>query len=387
MREKRNKKKSKRRVLHLFSNCKWTGPAEPALNLCVNLRKLGIDAEFACAPDAGNSVNMVVETARERGLKPILAMHLYKHKHPLRNWQDRRTLAHLVASREYDLIHCHLDNDHDIATTAALPSGVPIIRSSYEGGGFPPRQRHKAMLRKTRFLIEPSAMALDHDATAFGFARDHMAVVPGAIDTGRFDPDRKLPNARKRLGLPPNAYVFGIVARMQTHRHYDDLFEALRVAANANPRIHLVVVGRGTKQEQVAMQPVRRLGLGDRVHFTGYISGDEYVGAIKAFDAGVFLTPGSDGTCRAVREIMAMGKPMLAADRGMLREIVHHGADGVVCDGSAAALAETMLAWSQDPAATREQFGRAAYTMARERYSLDAQARAVRDIYAALMDA
>ena len=32
------------RVLHLFSNTKWTGPAEPALNLCVALRKIGVSS-------------------------------------------------------------------------------------------------------------------------------------------------------------------------------------------------------------------------------------------------------------------------------------------------------------------------------------------------------
>ena len=52
------------RVLHLFSNAKWTGPAEPALNLCVALRRYGVDADFACAPDAGE-----IE-ARPPGKKP-----------------------------------------------------------------------------------------------------------------------------------------------------------------------------------------------------------------------------------------------------------------------------------------------------------------------------
>ena len=56
------------RVLHLFSNSKWTGPAEPALNLCIGLRALGVHADFACAPNAGASVNKVAETARDRVL-------------------------------------------------------------------------------------------------------------------------------------------------------------------------------------------------------------------------------------------------------------------------------------------------------------------------------
>ena len=36
------------KVLHLFSNWKWTGPAEPAVNLAAALRGRGLDAAFAC---------------------------------------------------------------------------------------------------------------------------------------------------------------------------------------------------------------------------------------------------------------------------------------------------------------------------------------------------
>ena len=36
----------------------------------------------------------------------------------------------------------------------------------------------------------------------------------------------------------------------------------------------------------------------------------------------VFLVPGSDGTCRAVREAMAAGLPVVTTKRGMLPELV-----------------------------------------------------------------
>jgi hypothetical protein len=36
------------KVLHLFANWKWTGPAEPAVNLAAALRDRGVSVEFAC---------------------------------------------------------------------------------------------------------------------------------------------------------------------------------------------------------------------------------------------------------------------------------------------------------------------------------------------------
>jgi glycosyltransferase involved in cell wall biosynthesis len=372
------------RVLHLFSNCKWTGPAEPALNLAVSLKDLGIEVDFACAPDAGKSVNMVVETSKARGLSPILKFHLHKHRHPWKNLVDRMRLgAHLVDER-YDLIHCHLDNDHAIASTVARRFGIPVIRSNYYGDGLPRTPRHARMLKRTRILLEPSQRAREADAVHFGFPLEDTAVVPGAIDTMRFDPDRELPDGRAALGIPADAFVVGIVARMQTHRRYDDLFGALKRLVDRQPNTHLIVVGRGTKQDQVGFTPVKDLGLEDHVHFTGYVSGDDYVGMLKAFDAGVYLVPGSDGTCRAVREIMAMGVPVAAADRGMLGEIVTHGEDGLLFDGTVDGLADALGQWQTDED-LRSRMAQAARTKAETRYALPVQAQQVAGIYEGLV--
>lgn len=366
------------RVLHLFSNAKWTGPAEPALNLCVALRRAGVEADFACAPDAGKSINKVVETARDRGIEPILRFGLRKHRNPLFNWLDARALRRYLREHPYDLIHCHLDNDHRIA--AAASTGLPLVRSSYYGEGVPPGGDRGKVLRTAAFLIEPSRIALDHDARTFGFPTDRMEVVPGAVDTERFDPVREVPDGRRRLGIPYDAFVVGIVARMQTHRRYEDFWRALRQLADARPNVHVIVVGRGTRQEQVGMRPVRELGLEDRVHFPGYVDGEDYVGMLKAFDVKVYLVPGSDGTCRAVREALAMARPVVAADRGMLREIIDDGENGFLFDGDADGLARILESLASDRARTR-RLGQAARDKALREFSLDVQARRVTDIY------
>lgn len=371
-------------VLHLFSNCKWTGPAEPALNLCVALRAQGITVDFACAPDAGQSIHKIVETARDRGIEPILQFHLRKHRHPIRNLQDQWALSHFLSTHSYDLIHCHLDNDHAIALSATRKHPVPVIRSSYEGNGFSMTARHASLLAQTAAVIEPSFLARDQDIKTFGLSLDRLYVVSGAVDTCRFDPAREVPDGRSWLRIPRDAFVVGIVARMQTHRHYADLFEAFQKLAQYVPNAYLIVVGRGSKQEQVGKQPIRERGLEKKVFFPGFIEGENYVGMLKAFDAGVFLVPGSDGTCRAAREIMAMGKPMVVADRGMLREIVNHEQDGLVFDGSAEQLFLSLKRLC-DQKYERIRLGRMARSTAQTRFSLAVQAQQVAGIYSSLV--
>jgi L-malate glycosyltransferase len=371
------------KVLHLFSNAKWTGPAEPALNLCVALRRLGVDCDFTCPPEAPASPYTLLETARDRGIEPILRFRLSKHSNPVHNWIDSRALATYLRAHPYDLIHCHLDNDHRIALAATRKLGVPIVRSNYHGLGFDNPRRHGRLLTGTAHVFEPSNIAREHDAVTYGIDRGQLSVVPGAVDTERFDPAREVPDGRRWLGVPSDAFVVGIVARMQTHRHFEDFWQAIRKLVDREPRAHVIVVGRGTNQEKVGKEPVRDLGLERNVHFSGYVGGENYVGMLKAFDVKVFLVPGSDGTCRAVREAMAMGKPAVVADRGMLREIVNDGDNGFVFDGSRQGLFDAL----QQLGANRQRaraMGRAARETALSAFSLEAQAKAVLAVYESL---
>jgi len=392
-----------------------------ALNLCVTLRSMGIEADLAFPALPGTKQHTLLETARDRGIEPLLQFRLKKHENPITNFFDARALRHFLLTHPYDIVHCHLDNDHRIAlaatrklrraveddrppggsasapgipvaggrsssTAAVIPAarrrsssaatGIPIVRTSYEGLGFPNFRRHARLLAGTAYLYQPSQRALEHDHETYGYPVESMQVVPGAVDVLRFDPNREVPDARRWLGIPPDAFVAGIVARMQTHRRYEDFFTAIKSLNEHGIDAHAIVVGRGTHQERVGKAPVRELALGDRVHFPGYVTGENYVGMLKAFDAKVFLVPGSDGTCRAVRESMAMGKPAVVSERGMLPEIVANGVDGFVTDGSPESLVSALRTLARDRA-LRKRMGQAARAKAVATFSLEAQARGV----------
>ena len=370
------------KVLHLFSNAKWTGPAEPALNLCVALRALGVEADFACTPETAGGPHKIVMTARDRGIEPVLAFSLPKHRNPVMNWIDARRVRAFVQQRGYDLVHCHLDNDHRIAAGALRGLDVPLVRSNYAGEGLSPKMR--PLIERTALLLEPSELARSADLRAFALPEAKTGVVPGAVDVERFDPARIVPDERAWLQIPRDAFVVGIVARMQTHRRYEDFFDAVKQLAEKHGNVHAVVVGRGTKQEQVAFKPVTERGLEQVVHFPGYVDGEDYVGMLKAFDTLVYLVPGSDGTCRTVREAMAMGKPVVAAKRGMLPEIVEDGGTGCVVDNTAHGLFQALDRLAVNRKLAR-RLGAAARETAQQRFALEVQAGRVRSLYESLL--
>src|SRR5688572_19878821 len=148
------------RVLHLFSNWKWTGPAELAVNLCRGLTAVGVDARFACGLEPGGQA-CVRDRARERGVEPVLGgLRLPKHVSLLANWRDARVVAAYVARERVDVVHAHLPNDHAIAARAARDDRLRLVRSAYEGEGL------KRTLRQRRALATTDALVVASDATA-----------------------------------------------------------------------------------------------------------------------------------------------------------------------------------------------------------------------------
>jgi glycosyltransferase involved in cell wall biosynthesis len=97
-------------------------------------------------------------------------------------------------------------------------------------------------------------------------------------------------------------------------------------------------------------------------------------------DIFVFLMAGSDGTARALREAMAMGKPVIVSDRGMLPELVEDGVSGLVVKDTPEALADATLQLLRHPE-LRKKMGEAAYQKAHREFRLDRQVEAVEKFY------
>src|SRR5262249_22635199 len=108
-------------------------------------------------------------------------------------------------------------------------------------------------------------------------------------------------------------------------RHY----KGLHVLLDAMPSIEarLVIVGDGPKRAELDEQ-VRRLGLGDRVHFAGSVGDSELLDHLAA--AAVGLLPSSTPTGAlglAMVEQMAAGLPVISTELGTGTPYVNH--DGV----------------------------------------------------------
>jgi glycosyltransferase involved in cell wall biosynthesis len=131
--------------------------------------------------------------------------------------------------------------------------------------------------------------------------------------------------------------------------------------------------------EKSVIQPMKQLGVEKWVVLGGYQTND-YLDTLACMDIFVFLMAGSDGTARALREAMAMGKPVIVANRGMLPELVEDGRSGLVVNDTPEELAQAALRLLHHPE-IRETFGKAAYQKAHQDFQLDRQVEAVEGFY------
>ena len=128
---------------------------------------------------------------------------------------------------------------------------------------------------------------------------------------------------------------------------------------------------------------VRALGLGRSVIQAGFRR-DDYVDVLALCDALVFLVPGSDGSCRAVLEAMAMGIPTIASRRELLPEIVADGRTGALVEEEPDALAAHFLDVWREPEQWRAR-GKAARERALAHYTLERHADRLERLYAGLV--
>ncbi|HEX6811308.1 MAG TPA: glycosyltransferase family 4 protein [Planctomycetota bacterium] len=377
------------RILHLFANYKWTGPADPAIRSAVQMRALGCDVTFAQAGFVHRGgEHRVAEVLWQRGLPVVSGLELRKHFHVRSLLHDIAVLRSVLRRDRYELVHCHLPADHLLATVACrlLPEAPAIVRTLYEPEAPERGWRETFAFRRTHGVIAPTAAAWRGVQDRFGLAADRILLQEPVTERRELEGG----NLRTRWGIGAGPRVVGITARIQPHRRFDLLWATARLVVDQVPGVRFVLLGRGNEEDtrEHVTRPIERLGLAGHVLLPGYQTGPDYDAALRSLDVFLFLVPGSDGTCRAVCDAMAFGVPVVATQRGILPELLAARRDGEVpgraCPEAPEALAtEIVRLLRNEP--LRRQCGEAA--LRRARLDMDPRRAALRtlELYARLL--
>lgn len=374
------------RILHLLSNWKWTERAEPAADLALAQSRLGQDVVFACdrAPRGSEGV---ADHAKRKGLPRVVSTALPKHLRPLTTMRDAARLRELVHDFEPDVVHCHMPNAHLLAALATRGAGgPPLVRSVYEPELNETSFRDRLLMRRCMHGLVVLSDSARQEATRLGLRPESIEVAVPGVDLERFSPERELEHGRGRFGLGESDFVVGVVSRIRASRRLDIPLYAMSELAPVHAQLRLLIVGRGggSAVGEVVTEPSRELGIADRIVLAGYCGGDDLVAAYRAMDVLVYPMPGTDKSCRTVREAMASGVPVIAPSIGFLPQLVTDGRDGRLIDLSADGLCGALRELVGDPEAVRRMSVNARET-ARTRFDPSAQAKRTLELYARLV--
>jgi glycogen synthase len=285
----------------------------------------------------------------------------------------RKRIGELVSRLDPQLIHVtflgpsvlfllHALSRFSAALLVVLDAGVP--ESASRGGTIV-----RAALEKAAWVVAPSRSSLErlHALAPQVGARSSLifhgrtvpALAPAALP---FD--------------PPHLLCLG---RLEHVKGFDLALQALPVIRQRFPEAALTIAGEGS--ERAGLEKLSdTLGVRDAVQFVGTIDPHGVPEALNA--ATVVLLPSRSETFGFVAvEAGMMGRPVVAAASGGLRDIVRQGRTGLlVAPDDPAALAAATAAILADPEMA-ERLGRAARRSVRQRFGADRAAERYLSLY------
>jgi glycosyltransferase involved in cell wall biosynthesis len=219
---------------------------------------------------------------------------------------------------------------------------------------------------------------------------DFFTTIYSAMDTDPFlHPPTTRDEVRARFHIPPTAYVFGTIARLQPLKGHDDLLAQAATLFEKVPDAHLLWIGDGIFRPRFEAL-LRERGWQNRVTLTGLVPPTEVPRLLPAMDALVHPSY-REGLARALPQALLAGIPVISYDCDGAAEVAldpsTHPTDStgyMVITGDASALCNAMirLASNRPAAITMGQRGR---DLCRTRFAADTMVSQIEALYLRLI--
>jgi glycosyltransferase involved in cell wall biosynthesis len=260
-------------------------------------------------------------------------------------------------------------NQLDGAWTAVIAGIVhrrpAIVRAGYlwaelnrEGGG----RGFKAALinrlqafsfkRADRVFLTTEAMK-QQVVDGYNVSPEKIKVVPNYVDTDRFHPMPAVETIRGRVCF---------VGRLHPVKNLDMLIEAV----SQIPEASLVLIGQGAQRQKLEKLTRDRKA---NVRFMGVLPQNQIPLDINRSEMFV-LPSSSEGHPKALIEAMACGLPVIGANSPGIRELIHHGKTGWLCEADSNGIRTAIQSLMASPH-LRAELGRNARQFVLENFTLD----------------
>jgi glycosyltransferase involved in cell wall biosynthesis len=284
------------------------------------------------------------------------------------------------------IVHTFLLTASLYGRLSALMARVPIVIGT-EVNIYERKRPHHALAERLLMRGTDAVVASAGSVRDFYIDQVHadparVEVIYNAVDWSQIATTVGRDDMRATLGLPSDAPVAGIIARLTEQKAHRVLFDAV-ARTDALSRLHLLVIGDGELRDELRGQ-VERLGLAHRVHFLG--ARRDLGNLLGAVD--LFVMPSLwEGLPLSMVLAMGAGLPVIATRVAGIPEVVRHDETGLlVPPGDAAELGAALSRVVHEPGLGM-RLGTAAREFVRPRFGVDGYLRSVTELYDRLLAA
>jgi glycosyltransferase involved in cell wall biosynthesis len=214
---------------------------------------------------------------------------------------------------------------------------------------------------------------------SMGMDLNKIAHVPNGMDFTEFGNMPKRGNFRKKWSIDEKDQVILFLARIHKIKGLDILTEAFAFVSSKLSGVKLIIAGPDNGYLPSIREKIIRLGIMDKVVFTGALYNEEKLSAYA--DADLYVLPSLYETFPlGVIEAFACGLPVIVTDRCGLRNLVSELNGKVVPYDNEALSAAIIESLSRSPFERMSQSEKAK-SVVRERYSVERVAKLVEQTY------
>jgi mannosyltransferase len=246
-------------------------------------------------------------------------------------------------------------------------------------------QRHHSWI--TRWLIRRMDAIIATSDLSASYLKRKANVITHGVDTDVYAPPGDRAAAFAQSGLP-GRYAIGCFGRVRAQKGSDVFVNAMCRLLPRYPDFTAVLVGAITAEQTAFANELRQriaaAGLSSRIVITGELDIEEvqrWYGRLTIYA----FTSRNEGFGLTLIEAMAAGAALVASRAGAAELVVEDGVTGVLTPpGDAEALIVALEPLMRDPAGAAAMGARARQRV-EERFSLDAEANRIAEVYRTLV--
>ncbi len=330
---------------------------------------------------------------REQGIGVDL-LPMARKVSPVQDWEALRKVVQLFRERQPSLVHSHSSKAGVLARRAACLLGLRAVHTphifAFEWARPGLKRLLYTMIERAaakwcdRIILLSEAQKKIALAARIGSA-DKFRVVPNGIDADSYPSpsaeERRI--ARERFGLPEDAPVIGMAARLDPQKGVGNFLRAAATVQASRPDVRFLIAGTGALAKTYEKRVVD-LGLEKAVTFCGNVT--HILPFYHALDAFV-LASLWEGLPYVLLEAQSTGLPVVASRTHGAEAVIESGKTGLLVPlADEAGLAQSMCSVINDTARARE-LGQAGREHVRKTFTLPEWASGLAECYREVLSA